>query len=193
MVRFRVHRSPLRQFLAGLVGLLLLVAAYEIVFQHKVTLEPLTDDNGSLTVRGGKQRNQDLIIGTAFFLAGGGLVAVALGGLINPRPVLVVDDRELQLRIAGPQRMLSVAWDDVLEVRSGREPGDAHRSRPVFLLLLRDPDIWPDQFWGARRDGSWLIVDAESWTRPPDEVVVHARLALESSQRAVAVSENDVD
>ena len=193
MVRFRVHRSPLRQFLAGLVGLLLLVAAYEIIFQHKVTLEPLTDDNGSLTVRGGKQRNQDLIIGTAFFLAGGGLVAVALGGLINPRPVLVVDDRELQLRIAGPQRMLSVAWDDVLEVRSGREPGDAHRSRPVFLLLLRDPDIWPDQFWGARRDGSWLIVDAESWTRPPDEVVVHARLALESSQRAVAVSENDVD
>ena len=193
MVRFRVHRSPLRQFLAGLVGLWLLVAAYEIIFQHKVTLEPLTDDNGSLTVRGGKQRNQDLIIGTAFFLAGGGLVAVALGGLINPRPVLVVDDRELQLRIAGPQRMLSVAWDDVLEVRSGREPGDAHRSRPVFLLLLRDPDIWPDQFWGARRDGSWLIVDAESWTRPPDEVVVHARLALESSQRAVAVSENDVD
>ena len=192
-MRFRVHRSPLRQFLAGLVGLWLLVAAYEIIFQHKVTLEPLTDDNGSLTVRGGKQRNQDLIIGTAFFLAGGGLVAGALGGLINPRPVLVVDDRELQLRIAGPQRMLSVAWDDVLEVRSGREPGDAHRSRPVFLLLLRDPDIWPDQFWGARRDDSWLIVDAESWTRPPDEVVVHAWLALESSQRAVAVSENDVD
>ena len=192
-MRFRVHRSPLRQFLAGLVGLWLLVAAYEIIFQHKVTLEPLTDDNGSLAVRGGKHRNQDLSIGTAFFLAGGGLVAGALGGLINPRPVLVVDDRELQLRIAGPQRMLSVAWDDVLEVRSGREPGDAHRSRPVFLLLLRDPDIWPDQFWGARRDGSWLIVDAESWTRPPDEVVVHARLALESSQRAVAVSENDVD
>jgi hypothetical protein len=175
----------------GLVGLFLLLAAVEVVWAHQLTLEPETDDNGTLTVRGGKRRNQDLIVGTAFLVAGVGLVVIALGGLINPRAVVEVDDRTLRLRIAGPQRSLSIDWDDVLEVRSAREPGDGVRSRPLLLILLREPEAWPEEYWGARRDGPWLIVDAESWTKPPDEVVVHARLALESRQRAVAALPDD--
>ncbi|NIS30055.1 MAG: hypothetical protein GWN79_05085, partial [Actinobacteria bacterium] len=74
-------------------------AAIEIVWAHSLTLEPETDENGVLTSRGAKRRNQDLIVGTAFFLSGAGMVAVALGGLVNPRPVAVVGDRGLRLRI----------------------------------------------------------------------------------------------
>jgi hypothetical protein len=188
MTRIRVHRSPLRQFLMGIAGLLLLLAAVELVWAHQFTLEPETDDNGVVTARGSKRRNQDLIVGTAFLLTGVGLVGVALGGLVNPRPVAEVDDKKIRLRIAGPQRLMSIDWDDVLEVRSGREPGDGRRARPLLMILLREPDAWPEEYWGARRHGPWLIVDAESWTKPPEEVVVHARLALESRQRAAAAT-----
>ena len=167
----------------GVAGLLLLIAAVEIVWAHSVTLEPETNDAGALTPRGAKRRNQDLIVGTAFLLAGGGLVGVALAGLVIPRPVAVVDDRQIKLRIAGPQRMLPISLDDLVEVRSGHESGDGRAARPVLLLRLRDPDFWPEEYWGARRDGEWLIVDADSWTKRPEEVVVHAQLALSSRQR----------
>lgn len=183
MAFLRVHRSPLRQFLMGVAGLLFLVAAVEVVWAHQFTLEPETNEEGVLTSRGAKRRNQDLIVGTAFLLTGGGLVAVALAGLVNPRPVAVLDDRELRLRIGGPQRSMAFAWDDILEVRSGREPGDGRNTRPLLLVLLREPEAWPDEYWGARREGPWLIVDADSWTKPPEEVAVHAGLALESRRR----------
>jgi hypothetical protein len=183
VTRIRVHRSPLRQFLFGVAGLLLLVAAVDIVWAHRVTLEPETDDSGVLTSRGESRRRQDLLVGSAFLLAGGGLVAIALAGLLNPRPVAVVDDDGIRLRIAGPQRMLDIAWSEVAEVRSAREPGDGLRSRPVLLVRFRQPGYWPEEYWSARRDGPWLVVDTDSWTKPPEEVVVHARMALEAFHR----------
>ena len=189
MERIRVHRSPLRQFLIGVAGLLLLVAAVEIVWAHSVTLEPETDDNGVLTSRGAKRRNQDLIVGTAFLLTGGAMVAVALGGLLNPRPVAVVDDRGLRLRVAGPQRSLFIGWDDILEVRSSREPGDGRAARPLLLVRLREPGIWPEELWSARREGPWLIVDADSWTKPPEQVAAQARVAFTRHMAQVGVEE----
>ncbi len=174
----------------GTAGLLLLIAAIEIVWAHQFSLDPETNDNGDLTPRGAKRRNQDLIVGTAFLLVGGGLVGIALGGLVNPRPVAIVDDRQTRLRIAGPQRMLALSWDDLVEVRSGHEPGDGRAARPVLLLRLFEPDFWPDEYWGARRDGEWLIVDADSWTKRPEEVVVHAQLAMASHQRTADPVDN---
>lgn len=167
----------------GVVGLLLLIAAVEIVWAHQFSLEPETDDNGVLTSRGAKRRNQDLIVGTAFILSGGGLVAVALVGLVNPRAVVVVDDDGLRLRIAGPQRSLTIPWDEVTEIRSGREPGDGLRTRAVLLVALRHAEAWPSEYWSARRDGRWLVVDGESWATPPEQVVVHAQLALDAYRR----------
>lgn len=187
MTRLRVHRSPLRQFLMGVAGLFLLVVAIEVVWAHQLTLDPETDDSGVLTPRGESRRRQDVVVGTAFLLTGGGLVVVALAGLVSSRPVVEVDDRHIRLRIAGPQRMLTLRWDEVVEVRSAREPGEGREVRPLFLVLLRHPDDWPAEYWGARREGQWLIVDADSWAKPPEEVVVHARLALGAWQRASVV------
>ncbi len=184
MTRLRVHRSPVRQFLMGVAGLFLLVVAIEIVWAHQLTLDPETDDNGALTPRGESRRRQDVVVGTAFLLTGGGLVVIAIAGLVSSRPVVEVDDRHIRLRIAGPQRMLTLRWEEVVEVRSAREPGEGRGVRPLLLLLLRHPDDWPAEYWGARREGQWLIVDADSWAKPPEEVVVHARLALGAWQRA---------
>ncbi len=188
MTRLRVHRSPLRQFLMGLAGLLLLIAAIEIVWAHQITLDPETDDNGELTARGEARRRQDYLVGLTFVLTGGGLVGVALAGLLNPRPVAEIDDDGIRLRISGPQASMEIGWQEIHEVRSAREPGDGRRARPVLLVRLRDPESWPDEYWGARRQGPWLVVDADTWSMPPDEVSVHARLAHESWQRAATAA-----
>jgi hypothetical protein len=193
MARLRVHRSPLRQFLLGIAGLLLLLAAIEVVIAHRITLEPETDDQGRLTARGESRRTQDVVVGTTFFLAGGALIAVALAGLANSRPVAEVEDDEIRLRILGLRDPLRIGWEEILEVRSAREPGDGLHPRPLLLLLLADPVMWPEEFWGARRDGQWLVVDAETWNKPPEEVVMHARLAMETWHRDHLVQPDDAD
>jgi len=170
----------------GAAGLLLLVAAIEVLFAHQVSLEPEKDDNGELTLRGEARFRQDVIVGVTFFLTGGALVGVAMGGLIDPKPVCEVDDEGISLRIAGPRTAVTLGWADVAEIRSGREPDDGEPTRPLLLVMLRYPDLWPEEYWGARRDGSWLIVDAGSWNVAPEEVAVHARLAMASFGRDAA-------
>lgn len=192
MTRIRLHRSPLRQFLLGLAGLLLLVAAVEIIWAHQLTKQPETNDAGQLTTRGAASRRQDLVAGAAFILSGGGLVGIALAGLVNPRPVAVVDDDGISLRIAGPQRMLRLDWDDIADVRSASEPAEGRRARPLVLVLLNEPIRWPEEYWGARREGPWLIVDADSWSKPAEEVVVHARLALQQRRRVRAADDGEI-
>lgn len=190
MARFRVYKSPLRQFLMGLAGLFLLLAMIDILWAHRITLEPETNDAGARTQRGDSRLLQDIVVGTAFFLAGGALVVVALGGLANPRPVADVGDDGIRLRIRGGRRPASIGWDEIVEIRSAREPGDGPDTRPLLLVLLARPEAWPEEFWGARRTGPWLIVDADSWNKPPDEVVMHARLAMDTWRRTAGA---DVD
>ena len=68
MQRFCVDRSPLRQFVIGLVGVLLIITANEIVWVHQITLEPETNDSGQLTTRGQARRRVDLIWVSAFLV-----------------------------------------------------------------------------------------------------------------------------
>ncbi len=188
MARFRVHKSPLRQFLMGLAGLFLLLAMIDILWAHRITLEPETNDAGDRTHRGNSRLLQDIVVGTAFLLTGGALVVVALGGLANSRSVVEVGDDGIKLRIRGRSHPAEIGWDEIVEIRSAREPGDGRNTRPLLLLLLARPDDWPEEFWGARRTGPWLIVDADSWNKPPDEVVMHARLAMDTWQRVHAAA-----
>ena len=46
---FSVHRSPLRQFMFGLAGLILILAAIDIVWAHKLAEPPTIDAAGNLT------------------------------------------------------------------------------------------------------------------------------------------------
>ena len=183
MTRINVHRSALRQFLMGVAGLLLLFAAIDIVWAHRVSLEPERDDGGNFTRRGESRLRQDIVVGTTFILIGGSLVAVAFAGLMNARPVAEIDDEGIMLRIAGPRQSIYLGWEDIAEVRSAREPGDGTGARPLLLVRLRYPDFWPREYWGARREGDWLMVDADSWSTPPEDIVVHARMGLSAFRR----------
>ena len=179
----------------GAVGLLLLVASIDIIWTHTVSLDPEIDTAGERTQRGEARFRQDILVGTTFLLSGGALMAVALRGLVNPRPTCEISERGITLRIAGPQSAITLGWHDVLAVRSGREPNDSKRTRPTLLVLLRDPERWPTEYWGARREGSWLLVNAGSWDTDPEELSLHAGLArnffTSASSRAAIQTSND--
>ncbi len=183
MIRLRVERSPLRQLLFCLAGVLLLVAAVDIVWTHKVSDPPDTGNDGGLTSRGLVERRTDVIWGTLFIVAGGALVLVSLGGLTSRRPVVEVTDDELRLRVAGPARMIAIPWNEVVSVRSGSDDGDGRVPARVLLVDVVEPVRYPEALWGAEWRDSTLVVDADSWGIPPEQVAIHANLALEAHRR----------
>ncbi len=183
MIHLRVERSAIRQLLFGLAGVLLLLAAVDIVWVHRVSSPPETDNDGLLTSSGTVERRVDLIWGTLFLVSGGALALVSLGGLASRRPVVEVTDEELRLRVAGPGRSIAIPWNEVRSVRSGSDGDDGLIPVRVLLVDVADPLRYPGSLWGAEWRDSVLVIDADSWEVPPEQVAVHANLALEAHRR----------
>ncbi|MGD2051900.1 MAG: hypothetical protein PVI35_05425, partial [Acidimicrobiia bacterium] len=134
MIRLKVERSPLRQLLFGLAGVLLLLAAIDIAWVHEVSSPPETDADGALTSSGTAEHRVDIIWGTLFLVAGGALALVSFGGLVNRRPVVEVTDEELRLRVAGPSRSIAVPWNEIRSIRSGSDGDDGRIPARVLLV-----------------------------------------------------------
>lgn len=160
-------------------GLLLLVAALDVVSLHRLSDPPTTDDNGVITSKGQTERRTDLAWGTLFVVVGGALVVVGLSGLLTGRPVVELDDEAMRLRIAGPMKMLDVPWGSIVEVRAGRDYGDDGRV-PIPLLLVEVDDAggFPAELWGAVWEGNTLRIDADGWETTVDDVVIRSELIL---------------
>ena len=77
--RFTVSKSATRQLFMTAAGLVLLLAALDVVVLHRLSDPPRTDDNGVITSKGQTERRTDLVWGTLFTVAGGALVAVGAG------------------------------------------------------------------------------------------------------------------
>jgi hypothetical protein len=190
MIRLRVERSPLRQLLFGLAGVLLLLAAVDIAWVHKVSSPPETDADGVLTSSGTAEHRVDLIWGSLFMVAGGVVTLVAFGGLVNRRPVAEVTDEELRLRVAGPVRSIAIPWNEIRSIRSGSDGDDGRIPARVLLVDVADPMRYPASLWGAEWRDSILVVDTDSWEVPAEQVALHANLALEAHRRwGVAIGE----
>jgi hypothetical protein len=179
VIHYRVGRSPLRQFLLGLAGILLVVAAIDIVWVHEVSSPPLTDDNGGLTSVGLGWRRTDLIWGAVFMVAGVGLFLAGAVGLARGRAVAELSDDGISLRVGGPDTMVLFPWDDIVSVRSARVPGEGRMPRPQLLLAVRDPTRFPYDLWSAEWIDGVLHVDGDTWAEPPEELAVRAALELE--------------
>ena len=80
--RFSSGRSVVRQLLMMAAGLLLLLAALDVVSLHKLSDPPTIDDNGVITSKGRTERRTDLAWGTLFVVVGSALVVVGAGGLV---------------------------------------------------------------------------------------------------------------
>lgn len=160
-------------------GVLLLLAALDIVSLHKLSDPPSVGDDGLLTSKGQTERRTDLVWGTLFVVVGGALVVVGLGGLMAARPVVELHDESLRLRVAGPLATLDVPWEDIVSVRSGRDYGDQGRiPTPVLEVEVEDRTKYPAGLWGAVWRGNTLHVDADGWETTVEDVVIRCELIL---------------
>ena len=179
MTHFAATRSPVRQLLMAAAGLLLLIAALDIVAFHRLSDAPTTNDDGVLTSKGQTERRTDMIWGSLFTAVGGSLIVVGLGGLIVGRPIVEVTDDALRLRIAGPLSMLDVAWEDIVSIRSGRDYDDDGRiPLPILLVEVEDAGKYPAGLWGAVWNGNVLQVDADGWESSLEDVVISSELII---------------
>lgn len=193
MTLLTVERSAWRQFLMGLVGLVLIATAFDVLWGHWLSTPPDTSSEGVITTKGEAQRRADRIWGAALIVGGGGLLGGAIVGLVRRRPVLVVEEDGLDLYICGPNASAYLPWADVRSVRSSAAD-DHDGGRPIRVLLVEvtDRGDLPDDPWGAEWNGDVLAIDEVGWSVPLEEVVVHADVALADYRRA-ANAPPDVD
>lgn len=191
MSTFRVERSPVRQFMFGIAGLILILSAIDIVWAHRIAEPPTTDDNGNLTSRGQIDRRHDLMWGSLFLLVGGGTVLVSVFGLVRRRTLLEIDDSGVSLRILGGNEMMHVPFHRINWARSATDDGpDAGIMVRQLLISVDDPARFPDHLWGAEWQGPVLRVDTIGWTERAEEVAIRIDIdkARADARAAAAVA-----
>ncbi|MDH3500375.1 MAG: hypothetical protein OEM97_09655 [Acidimicrobiia bacterium] len=189
MTGYRITKSPFRQFLLGLVGIVLVLAAMDVLWLHKVSSEPLENDAGEITTRGEAWRRTDLIWGSLFLISGAGLFVGATIGLASGMAVAEIADDGLRLRVGGPRKTVTFAWADLVEVRSALADGDGVQPRPVLMVIVEDPSRYPSDVWGGDWIDGVLHVDADGWSERVEELVVRVELDLEARRRRSAVAD----
>lgn len=187
MIRLRVERSPVRLFLMGVVGLVLVFAAIDIMWVHRISTPPLVNEDGTLTTKGSSQQRADFVWGSVFLAGGGVLFVTGLAGLLRRRPAIVVMAEGVEVFVTGPRTSTFVPWDDVLSVTSGTDLDvDGGGATPVYRLDLHERGDLPEEPWGAEWHGSVLAIDAAGWAIPVEEVAVRSQLAWEEHRRKQA-------
>lgn len=179
-----VYRSLVRTSFLFLAGVLLVLTAVDVVTAHVVSGPPETDpETGALTTRGQNQRRSDLTWGWSLLLIGGTLVAGSAASFVVRRPVLEVGADALRVRVDGPRRFVTIPWDDITWVHSAADGEDEVVPPRVLLVHVRSAEAYPGSLWGAEWDGNTLVVDADTWSRRPEEVATHAEVGLEAWRR----------
>ncbi len=184
MIRLRVERSPVRQFLAGVAGLLLVLAALDVVWLHRLSGPPTSNPDGTLTSRGLVDRRTDVMWGSVLFIGGTVVLLGAVAGLMVRRPVVELTDDELKLRVGrgvrsgNPLGVVTVPWGDVISVRSATDASDGWEPTRVLIVDVVDPYVFPPEPWGAEWIDGRLVIDADGWQVPPAEVAMRAQMLI---------------
>lgn len=191
-VYLRVRRSPTRTLVALFVGALLLFASYDVLAGYWMSGPPeVSEETGEMTTQGLADQRSDRLWGGIFGITG---AVVTLGSLLTLvlRPAIVeVHPDRLRLRIGSPFALVDLPWDDMRWIHSGNGLDDALVPTRLLLVHVEDMTRYPEHPWGATWDGSTLMVDAGSWDLTPEEVVTHAKMALDAHRRHEAEAAAD--
>jgi len=196
---FSVHRSPLRQFMFGLAGLVLVLAAIDVVWAHKLAEPPMIDAAGNLTSRGQIDRRHDLMWGSLFLLVGGGTMLVAIAGLVRRQPTLELDEDGVSIRLLSANEMMHIPFHRILWARSSSEDSPDASIRPRQLLIgVDDPARFSDQLWGAEWRDNVLRIDTDGWSETAEEIAIRigiekARAEVRESRAGLLAGEADND
>jgi hypothetical protein len=184
MDRVVVRKSAVHQLLLIAAGVVLILAALDIMAFHQVSSPPEVDEEtGEINSTGRSQERGDLLWGSVLTVAGAGMVLAGAMGVMWRRPVAAVGEDGLELRVAGPTKTITIPWSEVAWVHSGSDGDDERVPTRVFLVHVADAGRYPAAPWGAEWDGDTLMVDAANWTMRPADLVIHANVALTDWRR----------
>ncbi len=169
----RVYRSPLKLFVFGIVGIVLMAAAADVMFGHWLSIPP-DSNSGVLTTRGQAQQRGDLLWGGVMVVTGVLLFGGSVTELIRRRPTIIVDGDGLTFD-AGASGVL-IPWGDIEEISSGvfSAPYDGSIREQLVIETVPDRQIAGD-LSGVTRDGDTIYVDAHAWTSRVTEVALAAQ------------------
>ena len=109
------YRSSIRLFVVGVIGLILIIAALDIMFYHWLSTPPDGADT-ALTTRGQAQQRGDMLWGASLIGMGVILFGSSLIELVRRKPVVDVRDDGLQAQIGaqapGVDPLVSRRWRD---------------------------------------------------------------------------------
>lgn len=185
----RAYRSPTRLFAFGVVGIILIVAAIDVMFLHEISTPPEATD-GVLTTRGLAQQRGDIVWGAALIGIGTLLTGGAVVELVRRRPQAVVDSAGITLAIGHHEEEVQIPWENVRDVLSDVvvDPYDGS-TREVLLIDVVEREGLPDVPVGGEWVRNELRIDAHDWTKRVTDVALSAQGALEHSRRIRAIQQ----
>ena len=176
-------RQPFKLFVIGLVGILLIVAAMDVMFFHWISTVPEGAPD-ALSTRGRAQQRGDLIWGAAMIGVGVLLIGSSLVELFRRKPVVDVRDDGLYAQIGAQQPDVLVPWSQISYVTTGVETDVFDGSvREQLVVAIKDPESIPAEIAGAEWVGSELHIDANDWTRGVTEIALAAQGARDWAMR----------
>lgn len=178
------YRQPFKLFIIGVVGILLIVAAMDIMFFHWISTVPEGAPD-ALSTRGRAQQRGDIIWGGALIGMGVLLIGSSLIELFRRKPVVDVRDDGLYAQIGAQQPDVLIPWSQIAYVTSGVETDEFDGSvREQLVVAIKDPAAIPTEIAGAEWVGSELHIDAHDWTRGVTEIALAAQGARDYAMRA---------
>ncbi len=160
-----------------LVGALLLATAYEVAILRKYTELPETNDAGVLTTRGQTQRRTDLMWGGVLGVGGAAMLFAGVGSLVRRSTQFEITDDGLGMNIARGD-LVFIPWEDIVTIGYRGVAGAGSRVRPSVAVQLRDDVRPPGRVSSADMDGQTILLNADMWDIPAEQVAVAASLAL---------------
>jgi hypothetical protein len=177
------YRSSMRLFAVGVIGLILIVAALDIMFFHWLSTPPDGADS-VLTTRGQAQQRGDMLWGASMIGIGVILFGTSLIELVRRKPVVDVRDDGLHAEIGAQAPDVLIPWSAVESVSSAIvvDPYDGS-SREQLVVRLLAPETVPHALAGAVLNGNELHIDAHDWNRPVTDVALAAQGARDHAMR----------
>jgi hypothetical protein len=177
------YRSSMRLFAVGVIGLILIVAALDIMFFHWLSTPPDGADS-VLTTRGQAQQRGDMLWGASLIGIGVILFGTSLIELVRRKPVVDVRDDGLHAEIGAQAPDVLIPWSAVKSVSSTIvvDPYDGS-TREQLVVKLVAPEAVPQALAGAVLNGNELHIDAHDWNRPVTDVALAAQGARDHAMR----------
>lgn len=181
----RAYRSPLKLFVFGIVGIVLIAAAADITFGHWVSTPP-DDNDGVLTTRGYAQQRGDLVWGGAMLVTGILLFGGSVTELVRRKPTVSVNADGLVVDSGGGGEL--IPWGSIEDVSSGvvPDPYDGSMREQLIVEIAPDASLQDDEEH-LPHVGDTIYVDAHDWSSRVTELALSAQGARDHFVRMEAL------